>query len=383
VTFTVPPRAAALPDIERELARLLRSVGEAQAADAPPVMRALVANLVACAPTPEAAAEAAEILPQVIRRHPCRAILLSVRSEAPVGQPQAEVGLVCQEAGEANLCCEYIALSANAADEDLLAGAALPLLLADLPTFVWWLGDPPFGSTQFERLAEAADRLVVDSAGFANPLSALAELSMHAAVHQHRAPMCDLNWARLTPWRSLAASLFDPPDSRPLLNGLSVLELELGRPAPAEPVNPAAAFMFLGWLAGCLGWTLDKQPVKFQDGALAIRFRSGERPVAARIVLTPEAPSGRLRSVRLEAGHDGTPALFQVSRDYSHPRAVTRAAIGEAEPRVRVAHYEHRGRAELLAEDMQRLAGDEAYEAALGMAEAIRGLLKMEMYLPV
>jgi hypothetical protein len=141
--------------------------------------------------------------------------------------------------------------------------------------------------------------------------------------------------------------------------------------------------MLLGWLAWCLGWTLEKQPVKFQDNRLTVRFRKPlEGLVTAGINLTSAAPSGRLRSVRLAAAGATPPAAFQITREYSHPRAETRVTIGEAEPRVRVANYEHRGRAELLAEDMQHLAGDPAYEAALAIAEAIRNLLKMEMYLP-
>ena len=158
MSLQAAPLPVALRDVEIELARLMQSVGESQSPDAPAVMRALAANLIAFAPTPPLASQAAETLAQVIGRHPSRAILLQVIPELPAGETRAEVALACQSAGEAQMCCEYIALGANGDDDDLLPSAALSLQLADLPTFLWWLGDPPFGSPEFMRLSEAADR---------------------------------------------------------------------------------------------------------------------------------------------------------------------------------------------------------------------------------
>ena len=43
------------------------------------------------------------------------------------------------------------------------ASLVLPLALSDLPVFLRWRGEPPFGAPHFEQLVDIADRLVVDS----------------------------------------------------------------------------------------------------------------------------------------------------------------------------------------------------------------------------
>ncbi len=43
------------------------------------------------------------------------------------------------------------------------ASVVSPLLVTDLPAFLRWRGDLPFGSTELEQLVGVADRLIVDS----------------------------------------------------------------------------------------------------------------------------------------------------------------------------------------------------------------------------
>ncbi len=121
--FTAPPHPVAVPAIERELSRLWQSASEAQPPDAPAMMRASVSNLVAFAPTPDEAAEARQKITQLIQRHPCRAILLQVQPDLSADETRAEVALACQTAGGAQLCCEYISLSACGLDGDECPGS--------------------------------------------------------------------------------------------------------------------------------------------------------------------------------------------------------------------------------------------------------------------
>ena len=381
--FTAPPHPVAVPAIEQELSRLWQSAGEAQAHDAPAIMRASVSNLVAFAPTRDEAVEASQKITQLIQRHPCRAILLQVQPELGPDETRAEVALACQTAGDAQLCCEYICLSACGLDGDQLPGATLPLLLTDLPTFLWWLGDPPFGSDEFLRLSEAADRLVVDTGRFRSPLSTFTELAMEVRRERYRTAVIDLNWARLTPWRALAARLFDSREWRPYLDEIDMVSIELNNRSASIPANPIGAFLALGWLASRLGWRLDRHPVKVSDNRLTVTFHSAQREVTARLDFIPGLPHGRLRSLRLEAGRSSPRAVFHITRANDTPHAETRVVVGDGEPIVRVAQYEHRGVAELLAEEMERLGRDTAFEEALKVADAVRAMLQVEIFVPV
>jgi len=381
--FTAPPHPVAVPEIEKELARLWQAAGGEQTGEERSLMRASVSNLVAFAPRPEAGAKAAETLLKVITRHPCRVLLLQVQPDLEPDDTRAEVALACLTTGGTRLCCEYVSLAACGQDRGQLPGATLPLLLTDLPTFLWWLEDPPFGSEEFLRLAEAADRLVVDTARFNSPLSTFNELAMHVNHSGHRTAVSDLNWARLTPWRVLTASLFDSRDWLPFLDQIDTVEIVLNSADANAPVNPIAAFLLLGWLATRLGWRLERRPIKMTDKRLEIDFYAGERRVRARLDFIAGTPHGRLRSLRLRAAHASPAAAFDITRASDTPHAETRVQVGDHEPMVRVNPYAHRGVAELLAEEMEHLGRDLTFEAALEVAESIRAMLQVEIYVPV
>ena len=62
-----------------------------------------------------------------------------------------------------------------------LTGIVAPLLIHDLPTHIWWPGDPPFADPIFDQLVEMGDRLMVDSDEFS-------DLLLRAATADHASP---------------------------------------------------------------------------------------------------------------------------------------------------------------------------------------------------
>ena len=79
-----------------------------------------------------------------------------------------------------------------------LNGIVAPLLIHDLPTHVWWPGDPPFSNPVFDQLVELGDRLIIDSADFSDLLRGLRRL----ATLRRRSGIGDLTWKRLAGGRS-------------------------------------------------------------------------------------------------------------------------------------------------------------------------------------
>jgi len=83
---------------------------------------------------------------------------------------------------------------------------ALPLLIPDLTTFLWWRDVVQVSDKIFGTLLGASDRLVIDSAEFEDPENDLVEtdkLFVHDSCEN--VGISDLNWARLTFWRELLA----------------------------------------------------------------------------------------------------------------------------------------------------------------------------------
>ena len=154
---------------------------------------------------PEAWVEAAEdVLSGLAERHPSRTIVLFPDPDADDGL-DASVQVDCFRAGEGRqVCTETIRLRLGGKRSEAPASVIEPLLLPDLPAFLRWRGLPPFGERQFEQLAAAVDRLIIDSTewpGLPQPYERLAEIFDRVAVS-------DIAWARTSRWRPHLATLW-------------------------------------------------------------------------------------------------------------------------------------------------------------------------------
>ncbi len=252
-----------IADVERELSRLWREAAQSgQAASprpagetrAPAIMRACALNLVVagCGGEQEGLAG---ILLEATARHPCRAILVLTEEEAAPGPgadhagPRAWVSMMCHPGGrgQPQVCSEQIVVTAPPAARHELVASVAGLLVADLPTFLWWRGRLPESALErerFEHLADVADRLLFDSLRYdAAQLTRAVEL----ARTYHRLPFGDLNWARLTSWRGAVAQCFDPPVAQALLAHLERARI-FYYSEPVAPGPPAAGRLLGGWL---------------------------------------------------------------------------------------------------------------------------------------
>src|SRR6185503_9188037 len=167
---------------------------------------------------------------------------------------------ICQtdkRAGVKRLSCEEITLVAFGKFVSELPSAALPLLVPDLATFLWWRNTPRVNDKVLDTLLRATDRLIVDSVEFAQADLDLLEVNkiFNEPRYDH-VGISDLNWARLTFWRGLLADFFDVPAYREQLERIDLVEIDYVSPEIAgERVAPQAVLL-AGWLGSRLGWTL-------------------------------------------------------------------------------------------------------------------------------
>ena len=156
---------------------------------------------------PERWEEAARTtLAGMAERHPSRGILLLPRPEDPEDRLDGEVDLRCfvRDGQEREVCSEVITLRLCGGRAAAPASIVQPLLVPDLPVFLRWRGECPWGSPQLDELVDVADRLVVESSEWPDPESAWERL---AEVFD-RVVVSDIAWARTEPWRLAVASLW-------------------------------------------------------------------------------------------------------------------------------------------------------------------------------
>jgi glucose-6-phosphate dehydrogenase assembly protein OpcA len=218
-----------IAQIERELARLRDGTS---AEGSQPNLRTSVMTHIAWAP-PQWQTAAEETLKGMAARHPSRTLLLVPRPGEPDGI-DAQLSIRCFPVGDRAVCGEVIELALRGARAAAPASIALPLLIADLPVFCRWRGEPPFGSTELEQLVGIIDRLVVDSTEWEHLPGAYTQL----AGLFDRCAVSDIAWARTERWRSLLASLW------PGIKDVKELRVHGTR---------AQGYLLAGWLRSRLG----------------------------------------------------------------------------------------------------------------------------------
>jgi glucose-6-phosphate dehydrogenase assembly protein OpcA len=189
-------------DVEREL-------GQLRAASTKPGehprLRTSVMTLLAW--VPECWVEAAtDTLAGLAERHPSRTILLFPSREDERDALDAEVDLRCFLRGgeEHEICSEVISMRLCGRRASAPATIVEPLLVPDLPVFLRWRGQCPFGSPELEELVDLTDRLIVDSAEWPDLESGYERLGELL----DRAVVSDIAWARTEPWREAVAVLW-------------------------------------------------------------------------------------------------------------------------------------------------------------------------------
>lgn len=353
-THTADPAA-----IERELnelwrieAELLKQLGEPEHT----LARVLLLTLAVYSPSPALAQAAREAAIALNPRQPARTIIMEVlnQSGAPDQPLEAWVTLHCPKplAGQQQVCGEQITLEAAPEAVRSLPGAVLPLLLTNVPSFVWWQAGSPFGLPILKELAPAIDRLIVDSYTFDAPERDLAGVAGAVADPRFHAVISDLSWARLGPWRYQTAQLFDAPALRPYLYQLRRVTVSYCEG------TPVLAWLFGAWLASRLGW----RPIRRErDGAgETVNFAGGQR---LSLEATPPMQAGQggfFAGVSLVAD-DG--AAFQLNRG-ENACMVTRVAAGAFESE-RVRPLPAETLVQWLGHELGRTAPTLIYEAAL------------------
>lgn len=379
-------RGTSVPAIEAQLAQLwtLPSADVARQPTHPglPQARASVLNLIVTVADAEAADRVVHTMTDLGIRHPSRAIVLVAHPQASGDALDARITTHCHHnaGGGERVCYDEIVLTVRGEAAAHLSGIVAPLLIHDLPTHVWWPGDPPFGDPVFEQLVEMADRLIVDSSDFGDLLIGYRRL----ANLRRRSGVGDLAWDRLGWWQELTAEFFDAPRFRRYLPNLNRLMLRYAvaprndaRPHPSMRADVAPgvsspmsqALLYAGWIASRLGWKRDRVQETLLGGRLRLRLEGRYEMVD--LLLEPfetdaQVP-GELLNMRLRALGETGAAEFIIDRTGDDEATVASNVDGMTALLRRVPMDQPR-ESDLLSADLITQPHDPVYEASLRAA---------------
>jgi len=174
------------------------------------VLRACTLTLVVLSEASDDAMALGETIAALMPEHPARTIVVKLSGAAERALAERVYAQCWMPFGQRRqICCEQIEITASDAALADLPSVVLPLAAPDLPVIVWSRSARLFEMPPFGAIARMATKVVVDSAGFANPKRTLRQL---AETARSGVLLGDLAWTRLTRWREMLARLFENRD---------------------------------------------------------------------------------------------------------------------------------------------------------------------------
>jgi glucose-6-phosphate dehydrogenase assembly protein OpcA len=354
--------------LERELSAMWAELSGG-AGESAGVVRACALNLVVYAGA-GGRAEVDALLAEVVERHPCRALVLLADRESDETRLEAYVSTRCQVGtrGAKQICGEQITIEAAGGAVRTAWTAVAPLLVPDVPVFLWWKDIPHYEEKLFERLAALADRVVIDSASFDRPRDDLIRLS--EILRGGRLRLSDLNWGRLTALRSIVAGFWDVAEYRAALAEVERVSLVYDPPDRGRGELAPKVLLAVGWLASRLGWEVEPEGGEVSDGGAGFRLRDGGRTIHVGLEAGGGAAGrdGMITSLTL-----GTAAgdEFHVAVRAGEAKLETWARVGGRRAAGRVLDFEARTEGRRLSAELDILTRDAVYEQAVHFAARV------------
>lgn len=335
--------------------------------------RAAALNLISFAPTDETRDRIVQAANRMSTIHPCRLILFTAAKSREEHLSLTNVYAAC-ESGSATADApsfERMEIPIHSSMLDQLPLVLQPLLIPELPAFLWWPEEPPFDSPGFQALARSLNRIVIDSATF----SSVARLHTFSEFMNGLPVKCalgDLNWQRLQPWRELTAQYFDIQHVQWALSCVREVEVEAGRGEGNS--LPTQAILYICWLACCLGWEVtgarqtrgDRWYVHARDQ------RGHDIRIVIRTRPTSQEYADHLTSLSISARDtEGHRSALTLNRS-TGSSLIRMYATNEDEPALsHVAHHPLLPDEALLVPVLESTSRDHVFEAALGIAAGI------------
>lgn len=302
--------AMSVEEIERELAKLRLNE------DGTLGLRASVLNLMVVTGE-EDAPDVTRAISALADRHPSRVIILI---SDPEGEDNLDISLTafCSVRSGQHICSEQVTVHAEGPPALRLESIAGPLLIPDLPTFLFYPGRFSSEAPEFSRMAALADHVIMDSATAAPDAEDAFREAVLLLDDEKAPPVGDLQWSTLSPWRTLARDMFHSPGRAADLEEIHSIEVL------HAPDGERRALLFAGWISSSLNWTpRASQRQTSGAGSFVFEFESGEEGCEIHMKVSPSDGGDLLSHITLRSESN----TFEISR----PR-------GLEEVRVRVTH---------------------------------------------
>ncbi|HEY9793455.1 MAG TPA: glucose-6-phosphate dehydrogenase assembly protein OpcA [Candidatus Obscuribacterales bacterium] len=353
--------------IEKELSGLWKTAahGDVDACTAA-VVRAVSFNLILLTDEADAEQKCSDLLDEIESVHPCRSILAIFR-DGQQHNLSAWVSARCHTSGSSKqICSEQITVSCEGGRPEELASVVLPLILPDLPVFVWWR-QHKVSWDELTALHACARRFILDSGRDAFDPAIFKDAYQLIQSNSGCLYVSDLNWRRLHGWCRAFADSFDGfPVPLALLNKISRVNITFN----GESTVSNRVLLFTGWMAARLGW--QPKEIDLKRGA---KFQT--KGGAVEVIFTPDKDNlspGHIREIQVDFAGDNRQLVISPERTAEARFIIARLAGSEENEATRVSNV--LSEAVLVGQELEVLGADPIYEASVAMVSKMVSVRK-------
>jgi glucose-6-phosphate dehydrogenase assembly protein OpcA len=362
-------RPFTVESIESQLKVAWADLGaRAEEENAPAPLRTSILTLVVVARGRREMNAAQDTLDRLMRVLPSRIILISIQNDTE--SLSAKVSAHCPiHQGDKASCYEMIEIGTGPGDLRAIPSILTQLEIADLPTFIWWMGAVDVESRDFRRISSAAQRIIIDSSKFRYPSDVFDGYCQYLNEHTEGMAGTDLAWGRLLTLRELLAQSFDDQAAQEMLPELQRVDMTI------HPDARAHALLMAGWLSSRLGWV----PEDAHESAdtITLSARKEDQQIIQFNLSQVAGARRELRALRLVA-HSGTRSSRVTVRRTDAVRAAVSIEMTDMPRRERIVHCVDRRDDEVLGGELLQFSRDLIYEESLASAAIFASILQQK-----
>ncbi len=347
----------ALRDIEKTLTSLWQESADKEAGK--PVIRASTINFVVLSHHPDQVETINKVVGEISDHHPSRIIVVLVDPESNANDISARVSLQCHLNAAMNkqICFEQVVLTTGPEGFSKLPGVILPLLLPDLPAFLWMADNQFHLIDDLHSLHGALDRLLIESPAMVESWSAFQKYRQKLLTIDEKMGISDLHWGYLTEWREAVAQFFDQPARAEWLENIREITIHQKQGG----ISTDGLFL-AGWIASRMGWTLESVS---DHKEFTLTFVNPKRQVEVRFI---REGKNSLDSVLVHSDSEERSVLFKTELIDDHIRVQVHQGERCVERGVLSAPSGDLGA--LVCHELDLLKKDRIYLAMLNVLES-------------
>jgi glucose-6-phosphate dehydrogenase assembly protein OpcA len=219
-------------------------------------IRASLFNLVIYAKENERKGYLQNIAQSVIKKFPCRIILITESEDSSQSYLKTYVSDLKPDDKGTSIYCDMINFEVAGDHKKRIPFVVNPNLLADLPVYLLWGDDPSKNDPTLSELKELATRVIFDSEA-SESMNQFSK-TLLKFYDKSNCDIGDLNWARLSPWRALFVHTFNDPEKLKTLKESKDIRITYNLITTKQFCHTKIqSIYFQAWIACKLGWKFE------------------------------------------------------------------------------------------------------------------------------